>query len=194
MFRLEKDYFVNENVVDLARDLIGKVLITNIEEKLTSGIITETEAYNGVIDKASHAYGGRRTSRTEIMFGEGGHAYVYLCYGIHHLFNIVTSVKNDPKAILIRAIRPLKGADEILKRRKSKELKPRLCTGPGKVAQALAITTEHSGLSLVKNKICLQDEGIKIPKSIIKTGPRIGIDYAEEDARLPYRFYVEGEF
>jgi DNA-3-methyladenine glycosylase len=162
-----------------------------VKGKITAGIITETEAYNGVDDRACHAFGGRRTARTEIMFGDGGHAYVYLCYGIHHLFNIVTSVRNDPKAVLIRAIKPVEGIPAILKRRNAKDLSANLCVGPGKVSQALGIETSLTGISLTSNKIFLRDDGIKIAKSKIIAGPRIGVDYAGEDAKLPYRFRVE---
>jgi len=154
------------------------------------GLITGTEAYNGVVVKASHAYGGRRTKRTETMFAEGGISYVYLCYGIHHLFNIVTNVEDVPHAVLIRAIQPLKGEQYILKRRNAKVLSKNLCVGPGKVSSALGITLKDNGLDLGGNKIWLEDESIK-PKNIL-CGSRIGVDYAGEDAELPYRFWIEG--
>lgn len=189
--KLKKAYFLQSDVVKLARDLVGKVLVTKSGKILTSGIITETEAYNGIIDKASHAYGGRRTRRTETMFAEGGISYVYLCYGIHNLFNIVTNVKDVPHAVLIRAIQPLNGAEHILKRRNSEILKKNLCVGPGKVSSALGITIKHNAVDLAGNKIWLEDEGVK-PKNIL-SGPRIGVDYAGEDAKLPYRFWIEGE-
>lgn len=175
----------------LAKDLLGKVLVTNINKQLTSGIITETEAYNGIIDKASHAYGGRRTVRTETMYREGGVSYVYLCYGIHHLFNIVTNVEDVPHAILIRAVFPLKGKEIILKRRNSDVFKKGLCVGPGKVSKALAIDTSLNAMDLCGNKIWLEDDNIKIDKKKINVGPRIGVDYAAEDAKLPYRFWVD---
>ncbi len=187
--KLKKAYFLQPDVVKLASGLIGKVLVTKSRNTLTSGIITETEAYNGIVDKASHAYGGRRTSRTETMFAEGGISYVYLCYGIHHLFNIVTNVKDVPHAVLIRAIQPLKGEQHILKRRNAKTLSKNLCVGPGKVSSALGITIKHNAVDLGGNKIWLEDDNIK-PKNIL-CGPRIGVDYAGEDAKLPYRFWVE---
>jgi DNA-3-methyladenine glycosylase len=189
---VDNEYFMRDDVVFLARDLLGKFLVTNTEGRLTAGIITETEAYNGIVDRASHAFGGRRTQRTEIMYKEGGHAYVYLCYGIHHLFNIVTSLKNDPRAILIRAIKPVYGIETILKRRNAFKLSDNLCVGPGKVAQALGIQTSLSGNELSKkNKIWVSDKGYKFPAAKIKKGSRIGVDYAGEDAKLPYRFWVE---
>jgi DNA-3-methyladenine glycosylase len=188
---VENDFYKNPNVIELAELMIGKVLVTKINGKLTSGIITETEAYNGVIDRASHAFGGRRTARTEIMFNEGGYTYVYLCYGIHHLFNIVTSQKNDPKAVLIRAIKPLSGIKTILERRNAETLKKGLLVGPGKVSMGLGIETTHSGILLNGKKIWLEDDGIKFTKKEILMGPRIGVDYAGKDALLPYRFWVE---
>lgn len=198
--KLEKDFYLSEDVVSLSKDLLGKYLFTKIDGKLTAGIITETEAYAGETDKASHAFGNRRTKRTEIMFADGGVSYVYLCYGIHHLFNIVTNYKDVPHAILIRAIKPAVGIKTILERRNipaQKELQKQIDTsykkisgGPGTVSQALGIRTEHSELNLTGNKIWIEDKGIKINKKNIIAGPRIGVDYAGEDAKLPYRFIV----
>ncbi|MBA2611135.1 MAG: DNA-3-methyladenine glycosylase [Bacteroidetes bacterium] len=186
---LKASYYLNKDVVFLAKDLIGKTLCTRIDNKLTCGIITETEAYAGITDKASHSYNGRRTARTETMYGKGGVSYVYLCYGIHRLFNIVTNKKDIPQAILIRAIYPTKGIEEIVKRRGLK-FSSNLCVGPGKVSQALGINLLHNNLSLTGKEIWLQDDKIKIKKSDIQVGPRIGIDYAGEDAKLPYRFWT----
>jgi DNA-3-methyladenine glycosylase len=188
--KLPKSYYLQEDVVALAKDLIGKVLVTKIDGCLTSGIISETEAYNGVVDKACHAYGGRRTGRTEVMFGKGGVSYVYLCYGIHNLFNIVTNTENIPQAILVRAIIPLKGKEAILDRRNSKVFKKDLCVGPGKVTGALGIGLSHNALDLTGKTIWLEDDQIKVNSKNILCGPRIGVDYAGEDAKLPYRFWV----
>jgi DNA-3-methyladenine glycosylase len=187
---LPTDYFLNPDVVFLAKDLIGKTFYSHINGIITAGIITETEAYAGVIDKASHAYGGRRTNRTETMYSVGGVSYVYLCYGIHRLFNIVTNTDGIPHAILIRAIYPTVGIDEIVKRRGLKFFN-KLCVGPGKVSQALGIELIHNNLSITGNTIWLQDDGVRVKKSDIQTGPRIGVDYAGEDAKLPYRFWTE---
>ncbi len=187
--KLGSTYYLQRNVVKIARDLIGKVLVTNINGQISSGIITETEAYNGVVDKASHAYGNKRTARTETMYLKGGVAYVYLCYGIHHLFNVVTNVGEVPHAVLIRAIEPLDNVPLILKRRKSKTLTKNLCVGPGKVSSALGITTKHNATDLKSDNIWIEDRKIKINKKKIKSGPRIGVDYAGEDAKLPYRFW-----
>ena len=180
-------YYQQTDVVALAQDLLGKVLCTNIDGVLTKGIILETEAYNGIHDKACHAYQGKRTLRTEIMFHQGGKAYVYLCYGIHHLFNIVTGEEDTPTAILIRAIEPLEGTAEILIRRKKSSLE-KIAVGPGTLSQALGIKTSHTGTLLSEDRIWLEDQQISVPRNEIETTPRIGIDYAEEDALLPYRF------
>lgn len=179
---------MRDDVVKISRELLGKVLCTNIDGLYTSGIITETEAYMGAIDKASHAYNNRRTNRTEVIFGEGGIAYVYLCYGIHHLFNIVTHKKDTPHAILVRAIKPLEGVEIMMQRRNAQKITDKMTIGPGTVSQALGITTKHTGVDLTGDLIWLEDRGITVrPKDII-VGPRVGVDYAGEDALLPYRF------
>lgn len=187
---LPPSFYLNENVVQVAKDLLGKVIVTKIDGVTTSGIITETETYAGVIDKASHAYDGRRTNRTEIMYAKGGVAYVYLCYGIHHLFNVVTNVKDVPHAVLIRAVEPLKGIDAMLQRRKKQKIQPQLTAGPGAMSMALGIHTSHTGLSLAKGIITIHDEGVSVEDIVATT--RIGVDYAKEDALLPYRFYIAG--
>ncbi len=116
MKKLQLEFYQRENVIQIAKELLGKILVTNWKGIITSGRIVECEAYAGVIDKASHASGGRRTARNEIMYGEGGYAYVYLCYGIHHLFNVVTNSKGEPHAILVRALDPVEGIEEMLLR------------------------------------------------------------------------------
>lgn len=192
MKKLSKKFYQNSDVVQVAKDLLGKELFTNINGKLTSGIITETEAYNGIIDKASHAYGGRFTERTKTMYESGGICYVYLCYGIHHLFNVVTNKEGTPHAVLIRNIKPVKGIETILERRNKKKVDKTLNTGPGTLSQALGIKTkEHNGVSLLENKIWIEDNGTIVPENEIVVTSRIGIDYAEEDAKLPYRFLLK---
>jgi DNA-3-methyladenine glycosylase len=187
--KLKSSYYLNSDVVLLAKDLIGKTICTRINNKLTCGIITETEAYAGIGDKASHAHGDRRTNRTETMYRKGGVSYVYLCYGIHRLFNVVTNHENIPHAILIRAIYPIKGIEEMVKRRGVK-YSDKLCVGPGKVTQALGIDLIHNGLLLTGKEIWLEYNKIKINESEIHVGPRIGVDYAGKDAKLPYRFWI----
>lgn len=162
--------------------------MTNFNGKLTDGIITETEAYAGEIDKASHAFGGRRTSRTETMYSEGGISYVYLCYGIHHLFNIVTNKKDIPHAVLIRGVLPATGIEIIQKRRKSTLPIHKITAGPGTVSHGLGITTKNNTNSLINSSIWIENTVIKPIQ--IKKGPRIGVDYAGKDALLPYRFFV----
>ncbi|MDO9254436.1 MAG: DNA-3-methyladenine glycosylase [Bacteroidales bacterium] len=190
---LPREFYTRPDVVQIALELLGKVLYTSFNKEITAGIIIETEAYAGVIDKASHAYNNRRTARTETMYREGGCAYVYLCYGIHPLFNIVTSVPDVPHAVLIRGIEPLHGI-EIMKNRKGKiNLIPKDGIGPGNITKLLGIRVDDSGLSLCNNsntemRIWLQDEEIQVLDSEVKSGPRIGVDYAGEDAKLPYRF------
>jgi DNA-3-methyladenine glycosylase len=188
MAKLEQEFYLNPDVVTVARELLGKVLFTKINGKITGGIITETEAYNGIIDRASHAYGGRRSSRTEIMYSRGGTAYVYLCYGIHSLFNVVTNETNIPHAVLVRSIYPFSGEKIILNRRNARYFSPALLRGPGKVAAALGIHHSQTGISLLGNKIWIEDCGVSVNKSSVSITPRIGVEYAGTDALLPYRF------
>ncbi len=186
--KLPLAYFQKEDVVELARATLGKVLCTNLNGVITKGVISETEAYNGIHDKACHAFGGKRTARTETMFLEGGHAYVYLCYGIHHLFNIVTGVKNNPTAILVRGIHPTEGIKYMETRRNKSVKQKSFSSGPGTASQALGISTEHDAIGLNSNTIWLEDHGIRPKTEEILVGPRIGVDYAGEDSQLPYRF------
>lgn len=185
--KLSEPYYLRADVVAIAKDLIGTRLCTQIDGILTSGLISETEAYAGVNDKASHAYENRLTERTKTMYAQGGIAYVYLCYGIHYLFNVVTNFEAVPHAVLVRAIIPEKGIDVMLERRKFKTQKG-LADGPGKMSKALGISTKHNGLSLLENEIWIEEKELEIPDSQIQVGPRIGIDYAEEDKDLPFRF------
>ncbi len=189
--KLQKEFYTRDNVVDVARDLLGKVLCSRIDGFLTKAVITETEAYAGIDDRASHAYGGRRTRRTEPMYAEGGIAYVYLCYGIHHLFNVVTGGAENPLAVLIRAGLPLAGIDEILARRGKTRVGRTLLAGPGSLTQALGIRTGHTGTSLSGNRIWIEDHGMDVSNEAIVAGPRIGVDYAGDDAARPYRLVLD---
>lgn len=186
--KLPRSYYLQPDVVALSKDLIGKVLCTRFDDQLTSGIITETEAYAGINDKAAHVYGDRRTKRTETMYQEGGHAYVYLCYGIHHLFNIVTNIQDIPNAVLLRGIQPLEGIEIMKNRRGKSKVAKGFSSGPGTATQALGIKTIHDKTDLTEDMIWIEDRGIVIDQKNIFVGPRIGVDYAEEDALLPYRF------
>lgn len=189
---LPESFYKRKDVVKIAKELLGKVLVTRFDGIVTSGMIVETEAYAGESDKASHASGGRRTNRTEIMYAVGGTAYVYLCYGIHHLFNVVTNAKDIPHAVLIRGIEPLEGTDEMLERRGKEHLSPSLTAGPGALSMALGIHTRHSGSGLQGPEIYIEDRGLKVSPKDIVASTRVGVAYAAEDALLPYRFSIKG--
>lgn len=192
--KINRSFYLRHDVVMIARDLLGKYLATNLDGGITGGYIIETEAYEGVTDRASHAYGNRRTARTEIMYNRGGCAYVYLCYGIHSLFNIVTHEEGTPHAVLIRGLLPARGL-EIMCRRTGKPLiDSRSGSGPGRVSSLLGIHYSHTGLDLLGRQIWLEDHGIQIPDEQIITGRRIGVDYAGEDAFLPYRFRLDPQW
>lgn len=190
------EFYLGGDVVALSRELLGKVLCSRIDGQLCKGIISETEAYAGETDRASHAFGGRRTARTETMYAAGGCAYVYLCYGIHHLFNVVTNQSGVPHAILVRAVLPATGLDTILTRRgrDAGDWQPDLLSGPGKVSQGLGITTSLTGESLQGRSLWLEDAGVAIPAASITSGPRVGVGYAGVDAALPYRFRLTASF
>jgi DNA-3-methyladenine glycosylase len=188
---LPQSYYLSEEVLTLSQDLLGKILVTKFDNKLTSGRIVETEAYYGVQDKASHAYNHRRTPRTQTMYLKGGVAYVYLCYGMHHLFNIVTAKVDVPHAILIRAIEPLMGINTMLVRRRMATVKPNLTAGPGALSAALGITKNHDGTSLTKGPIWIEEDGFITKQHEILASPRVGINYAEEYRDLPWRFRLK---
>ncbi len=185
-------HFEQADTLMLAKALIGKILVSNIEGLSTMGRIVETEAYLGVTDKASHAFGHRKTKRTSTMYLKGGHAYVYLCYGIHHLFNIVTHEEGVPHAILIRAFEPLEGIDTMLHRRGKTKLDFTLSRGPGSVSKALGIHTQHSGLLLNSDWLYVADDSEAYSQESVIATPRIGVGYAGVDALLPYRFLLKG--
>lgn len=190
--RLPPSFFLREDVVQISRELLGKYLVTRIDGAITVGCIVETEAYRGPDDKACHAYNYRRTPRTSIMYEQGGHAYVYLCYGIHHLFNVVTGVKGQPHAVLVRAVEPIGNVELMLARRKMPALKPQLTAGPGALSQALGITTDFTGINMLdaKSPIWIEDRAMVIKEADIVAGPRVGVGYAEECAAWPWRFRI----
>jgi DNA-3-methyladenine glycosylase len=188
---LKKEFYLREDVVLISKELLGKFLYTNTDGKLTGGMIVETEAYHAPEDKASHAFENKRTPRTENFYHQGGISYVYLCYGIHHLFNVVTNKKDRPHAILIRAIEPTEGIDTMLKRRGKTKLTPELTAGPGSLTMALGINSKHNGISLFGDTIWLEDKGISVKKNQIIASPRVGVDYAEEWAIKPWRFRIK---
>lgn len=190
---LNQAFYNHPDVVEVSRNLLGKVLCTQFEGTLTSGIITETEAYCGRNDKACHANDDTRTNRTEVMYGEPGKSYIYLCYGIHHLFNVVTNREGLADAVLIRAVKPLDGLDLIKKRRGYKQLK-HLCDGPGKLSQALGLHRSMSGCTLFEPPVWIEERGITVRRDQIESTPRIGVDYAGEDALKKWRFTTDLNF
>jgi DNA-3-methyladenine glycosylase len=197
MMIIPRSFYRREDVVIIAQELLGKMLFSQFDTVLTVGIIVETEAYAGVTDRASHAFGNRRTARTEVMYSEGGTAYVYLCYGVHSLFNVVTNKKDVPDAVLIRAIKPVIGIDTMLRRSGKSFMDKSFGTGPGRLSKIMGIHFSHSGMDLTKQPsgltgqgIWLEDEGRTVLPENIITGTRIGVKYAGRDALRPYRFRI----
>ncbi len=188
--KLSTDFYQHPDVVHISKVLLGKVVVTELEGKRTSGIIVETEAYCGRNDKACHAHMGRFTERTKIMYEAGGVAYVYLCYGIHHLFNIITNKAGVADAVLIRAIEPVEGIETMLMRRNMTEVKTNITAGPGMASQALGIHKSMSGISLTDSAIWIEEQGNTVDEKQIKVGTRVGVAYAMEDALLPWRFSI----
>lgn len=187
---LSLEFYQGSDTLSIARALIGKVLRTEIDGKRCAGIINETEAYLGSQDRASHSYGGRHTQRTAVMYEPGGISYIYLCYGIHEMFNVVTHIQSEPHAVLIRSLIPYEGEITMMERCNKKSLKG-LSDGPGKVCKAMGIDRSLNGISLDSDMLSISDQGIVVPDSEIQVGPRIGVDFAKEDALLPYRFLWE---
>lgn len=189
--KLPESFYQRTNVVKIAREVLGKGLFTSIGGVTTGGIIVETEAYSWK-ERGCHAFGARKTQRNAIMFEKGGYSYVYLCYGMHHLFNIVTNHAGTADAILIRAVEPITGVEEMGARRGVNVDSLQLTSGPGKLTKALGIDRKLNGKFLLDSEVWLEDLGEKISSKRIVASPRIGIDYAGEDARLPWRFTVKG--
>ncbi len=190
--KLGLSFYDRPDVVEIARDLLGKVLVTQLDDIRTSGRIVETEAYAGVGDRACHGFAGKRTARTEDLFADAGTAYVYICYGMHHLFNVVTNKKDIPHAVLIRALEPLEGIDYMLKRAGKPTADFTLTKGPGNLARAMGISKLHTGIHLLSDEIFIEDDGFRYPEENIVVTKRIGVESAREDALLPYRFIVKG--
>jgi len=191
--RLSPEFYLREDVVQLSKDLLGKVLVSQIEGVLTAGIIVETEAYRAPDDKACHAHLNRFTKRTKVMFEKGGTAYIYLCYGIHHLFNIVTAKAGMAHVVLVRAVEPLENIKVMLKRRGFDHIKPQLTAGPGVMSKALGISKTYNGIDMTAadTSIWIEDHSITVPAKSIIESPRVGIDYAEECALWDWRFRIK---
>jgi DNA-3-methyladenine glycosylase len=192
MKKLPVEFYKRTDVVLIARELIGKIIVTNFDGIKTSGRIVETEAYIGLSDRASHSFGGKRTARNEHMYADAGTAYVYICYGMHHLFNVVTNTKNIPDAVLIRAVEPITGIDIMLNRTGKIKLENSLTKGPGNAAKALGISKNNSGINLLKQEVYIADDGFEIQDKLIGTSRRIGVESSGDAALKPYRFYVKG--
>jgi DNA-3-methyladenine glycosylase len=189
MKKLPRDFYTRSNVLEVARDLLGKKLVVPGKNGArVAGIIVETEAYRGPEDRASHAYNGRRTNRTETMYGIGGTAYVYFVYGMYHQFNVVTNVADVPHAILVRAVEPSEGLD-IMRRRRRGRSEYELTSGPGRVCLAMGIDRQLDKADLLGDRVWLED-GISISPRQIARGPRVGIDYAEAWVEKPWRFWI----
>ena len=191
MPKLSHSFYTNPNVVQVAKNLIGCKLFTNINGIITGGLIVETEAYNGRTDKACHAYPNKRTPRTEIMYKEGGVAYVYFVYGMHYLFNVVTHNKDFADAVLIRAIEPLVGINEMLLRRNKTDISKLLTGGPARLSQALGIDKGLNASNLLGDKVWIEEREANLRLKIGES-KRIGVDYAGDDANLPWRFSIIG--
>lgn len=189
--KLDEEFYQRQDVTKIARDLLGKLLFTRIDGVVTGGMIVETEAYSWR-ERGCHAYGTRKTARNAIMFEPGGFAYVYLCYGIHHLFNVVTNRSQTPEAVLVRALEPLEGIKVMEIRRGLQDKSLHLTSGPGKLTKALGISRSFNGKSLLDDEIWIENSGMKLARKSVEVSPRIGIDYAGEDARLPWRFTIRG--
>lgn len=192
MNKLPIDFYNRQNVLLIARELIGKLITTNIDDYTTIGRIVETEAYAGFVDRASHAWSGNRTARNEHMYEAPGTAYVYTCYGIHQLFNIVTNKRGIPDAVLVRAVEPVMGMETMMRRTGKPIADHTLSRGPGNVGKALGIHKIHSGMSLLGDLIYLSSDGYELEENEVGTSSRIGVAYAGSDALLPYRFFMRG--
>lgn len=189
MKRLPREFYTRPDVLEVARDLLGKKLVVPGKNgSRVAGIIVETEAYRGPEDRASHAYNGRRTNRTETMYGIGGTAYVYFVYGMYNQFNVVTNVAGTPHAILVRAVEPSEGLD-IMRRRRQGRSEYELTSGPGRLCLAMGIDRTLDKADLLGERVWIEAAASISPRQIAR-GPRVGIDYAEAWVGKPWRFWV----
>jgi DNA-3-methyladenine glycosylase len=187
---LPRDFYTRIGVLTVARDLLGRRLVVPAADGTrVAGIIVETEAYRGPADRASHAYGGRRTRRTETMYRVGGTAYVYFVYGMHHQFNVVTGVAEVPHAVLVRALEPTEGV-ALMRERRRGATDRELTSGPGKLCQALGIDRALDAADLLGPQVWIERGERPLPLAAIARGPRVGIDYAEKWAAMPWRFWI----
>ncbi len=190
--KLDRSFYDRKDVLRIARELLGKILVTQWDGVRSSGRIVETEAYAGEQDRACHAFGGRRTTRSEDLYGAPGSVYIYVCYGMHHLFNVITNKKDIPHAVLIRALEPLEGVEHMLNRTGKPVADYSLTKGPGNLSRAMGMSKLHSGGNLFSEEIYIADDGLRYKKDQVIVTKRIGVESAREDAELPYRFIVKG--
>lgn len=189
--KLEPAFYLRNDTVEIATQLLGKLLVVqDTKGKRVSGMIVETEAYLGEIDRAAHSYGGRRTARNEVTYYEGGHVYVFFVYGMYHQLNIVTGPADVPHVVLIRALEPIEGT-EIMRERRGPMKDKNLTSGPGKLCIAMGITREFNGENVAGGRVWVEHYRNVWPGDISK-GKRVGIDYAGEDAERPWRFWMTG--
>jgi DNA-3-methyladenine glycosylase len=188
--KLTESFYQRSDVVKIARELLGKALFTKVNGILAGGIIVETEAYSWK-EKGCHAYGGKKTKRNAVMFEKGGYSYVYLCYGMYNMFNVVTNREGVADAVLIRALEPIAGVPEMTQRRGAIRNAFHLTSGPGKLTKAMGIDRKLNGKFLLDGEVWLEDIGTRVSRNAIVASPRIGIDYAGEDAKLPWRFTLK---
>lgn len=196
MKKLSREFYNRDSII-VAKELLGKVLVHEIEGQKISARIVETEAYMGVVDKAAHSYNGKRTPRVEVMYGDPGYSYVFMIYGLHCCFNVVVNEKEIPQAILVRAVEPIHGMEWMAQKRFGKTYEQltksqgkSLTNGPGKLCGALSIDRNLNGLDLCDDVVYIE-EGESEVFNIVTT-KRIGIDYAGEAKDFPWRFYIEG--
>jgi DNA-3-methyladenine glycosylase len=190
--KLPESFYRREDTVAIARELLGKCLFTEIDGLLCGGIIIETEAYIGPHDMGSHSYNNRRTTKNEMMYSEGGVVYMYICYGIHDMLNVVTGLEELSHAVLIRALQPEIGIDIMRMRRNISNNDLRLCQGPGALAKAIGVNKLHNGVSLQDGEIWIEDKGIIFTDEQITAAPRVGLNIPEPYKSIPWRFYVKG--
>jgi DNA-3-methyladenine glycosylase len=188
--KLPTEFYLRENTIRVSRDLLGKLLVVpSADGERVSGMIVETEAYLGIKDKAAHSYGGRRTARNEITYADGGHVYVFFVYGMYYQLNLVTGPAEHAHVVLIRAVEPVEGV-ELMRERRGNMPDKNLTSGPGKLTIALAIDRSYNGEHLSGDRIWVE-EYRNFKKSEVASGPRVGIDYAEEFIEMPWRFWVK---
>lgn len=189
--KLPIDFYLREDPCLISKELLGKTLFSWVDNQLCSGIIVETEAYMGPLDRGSHAWNLRRTPRNEIMYTDGGVVYMYICYGIHDMLNVVTGPAEMPHAVLIRAVEPSKGMDVMRDRRNLFNNDFRLCQGPGALAKAFGLQKAHNGQSLQEDLIWIE-EGLKLEQNQITAVPRVGLNIEEPYKSIPWRYYIKG--